>query len=193
MGSLIVVGLGNPGAGYEHTRHNIGFLVVDELLSRWKKRLRPGKGEYLLARADYAGEEVLLIKPLTYMNNSGIAVRDILDREGLGPQHLLVVCDDFALPLGLLRIRSRGSDGGHNGLASIIMELQTDDFPRLRCGIQLEVMPPKDAMADFVLSVFGDAEREAVRAMITRAADAVQELAVSGIGRTMNIYNTNTQ
>ena len=188
-----MVGLGNPGARYEHTRHNIGFLVIDELLSRWKKRLRPGKGEYLLARADYAGEEVLLIKPLTFMNNSGIAVRDILDREGLGPQHLLVVCDDFALPPGVLRLRSRGSDGGHNGLASIIMELQNDDFPRLRCGIQLEGMPPKDAMADFVLTAFGDTERETVRTMITRAADAVQELVVSGIGRAMNIYNTNTQ
>ncbi len=188
-----MVGLGNPGAGYEFTRHNIGFLVIDLLLSRWNKRLRPGKGEYLLARGGYAGEDVLLVKPLTYMNRSGSAVRDVLEREGLPPEKLLVVCDDFALPLGTLRLRSRGSDGGHNGLASIIVELQTEEFPRLRCGIQQEAMPPKEAMADFVLSTFERAEEETVRTMIDRAADAVQEMVVSGLGRTMNLYNTNTQ
>lgn len=193
MVSHIVVGLGNPGAGYEHTRHNVGFFVIDELVGRWKTRLRTGEGDYLRGLAHFQGHDVVIAKPLTYMNNSGIAVRDLIEQNALSPDRLLVICDDFALPLGTLRVRSQGSDGGHNGLASVIMELGTDVFARLRCGIQHDEMPPKEMMADFVLSPFGETEWDAVRTMTLRAADAVQEFVVSGIDRTMNIYNTNLQ
>lgn len=184
-----MVGLGNPGTEYESTRHNVGFRVVDELARRLGKRMRSGAGSYLRATAFAADATVVLVKPLTYMNNSGVAVRDLLKEFPTPQKRLLVVCDDFALPLGTLRVRTGGSDGGHNGLASVIALLESKEFPRLRCGIRKEVMPPGDQMAEFVLSPFEPEEKDAVTTMIDRAADAVTEFARSGITRTMNLFN----
>ncbi len=181
----IIVGLGNPGSEYAWTRHNVGFQVVDEISSRLRIHLAAGQGEYLVAGVD----SLILVKPLTYMNNSGIAVVDLLNRYQVTVEELLVVVDDFALPLGTLRIRSRGTDGGHNGLRSIIYHLNSDNFPRLRCGIAKEPMPPKQDMADFVLSVFDKDEQDATRDMVKRAADACMAFSGEEIARLMNKYN----
>lgn len=190
MASLLVVGLGNPGSEYDQTRHNVGFLVVDALCKRLQWQLRRGKGNHVEAAGHVKGKKLLLIKPMTYMNNSGQTVRDLVEEVGAHLSKVLVVYDDLALPLGTLRVRSKGSDGGHNGVYSIIYHLNSNEFPRIRCGIRKEVMPTKHEMAGFVLSPFDREERLVVADMIARAADAVLEFVTSGIARTMNKYNT---
>lgn len=186
METMGIVGLGNPGSEYRDTRHNVGFRVLDELCKRQRTALRAGKGEYQFARTAADGTEVVLVAPMTFMNNSGFAVADIMERFGVALHRLLIVADDFALPLGRLRFRMRGSDGGHNGLASIIYALNSDDFARLRCGIGKPVMPPKAAMAQFVLSPFDADEHAAVEGMVLRAADAAWEFARTGSARPVN-------
>src|SRR5512140_670305 len=186
MDAVAIVGLGNPGTQYQETRHNLGFLVVEELCRRLRTPLRPGKGEYLIARTDIEGTDVHIAAPMTFMNNSGAAVADILQRYQVTPRELLVVVDDFALPLGMLRFRLKGSDGGHNGLASIIYTLSTEEFPRLRCGIGTAAMPQKSDMSPFVLSRFEAEEVPAVRDMVLRAADACIEFARTGHARPVN-------
>lgn len=189
MEPIAVVGLGNPGTEYGQMRHNVGFQVLDTLSGRWKKGFKPGKGEYYFVRAAIGDREVILVKPLTFMNNSGEAVAEVIDRFSLPFSSLLVVADDFALPLGVLRLRPSGSDGGHNGLSSIIYQLQSDQFPRLRCGIGRAEMPPPSAMADFVLSAFEPEEQASVRSMVGRAADAVTHFVSAGIESAMNVFN----
>jgi peptidyl-tRNA hydrolase, PTH1 family len=187
---IIVVGLGNPGTEYDWTRHNVGFKVIDELARRFKTSIRPGRGDYLFAACRICGKEVVLVKPLTYMNNSGIAVSELLEKYSAGLHELILVADDFVLPLGTIRVRKKGSDGGHNGLSSVIYQLNTTEFARIRCGIRREIMPPKERMAEFVLSPFEREERETADAMIAKAADAVVEFTTTGISRTMNKFNT---
>ena len=189
MDPIIVVGLGNPGTEYECTRHNVGFRVVEELARRLRISMRAGRGEYLVASRTFAGKEVVLSKPLTYMNNSGFAVSELLEKYNARLDDMIVVADDFALPLGTIRVRAKGTDGGHNGLSSIIYQLNSQEFGRIRCGIRQETMPTKERMAEFVLSPFEPHERGRVEVMITRAADAVLEFARSGIGQTMNRFN----
>ncbi|MFQ5797171.1 MAG: aminoacyl-tRNA hydrolase [Bacteroidota bacterium] len=185
-----IVGLGNPGSEYENTRHNVGFGVLDELVRSLEATWRGGKGDYLLAQTRYQGERIGLVKPLTYMNNSGLAVANIVERYEAALQDVLVVCDDINLPLGQLRLRPMGSDGGHNGLYSIIYQLRTEAFPRLRCGIASEEMPrEKEKMATYVLSVFEPDERPVVKRMIPRAAEASLCYAVEGADRAMTRYN----
>jgi len=120
LGRKMIVGLGNVGREYEATRHNVGFMVVDLLASNAKKVFQPAKGEYFLTEFRHAGEDVMLLKPTTFMNNSGVAVKDAVEKFGIGLGDLLVVYDDFNIPLGQLRLRKGGSDGGHNGVYSII-------------------------------------------------------------------------
>jgi PTH1 family peptidyl-tRNA hydrolase len=187
---LVVAGLGNPGAVYACTRHNVGFCVVDALARRRGWRWEAGRGEFFFCQGSFGGREVVLLKPTTYMNNSGVAIRDALTATGGGPSDLMVVLDDVALPLGVLRIRMRGSDGGHNGLASVIYQMLTDEFPRIRCGIRHEPMPAGEDLAEFVLAPFTQEEHEKAEAMVQRAADAVEECLRSGIPRAMNLYNT---
>ncbi len=187
---ILVVGLGNPGFEYEDTRHNIGFMVVEEVSARHRWMWQREDDAYLIARSLTDQPIVLLVKPLTFMNNSGAAVARVMQRYSVPLTHLLVVLDDFWLDLGTLRVRAKGSDGGHNGLRSIIEHLGTEEFARIRCGIRKEPMPPKDEMAAFVLSPFDQGEKQQVEEMIDTAADAVEEFARSGIERTMNIFNT---
>ncbi len=176
MEPLAVIGLGNPGARYRGTRHNLGFMVLAEVARRRAVVFRPGLGPYELARdVVEADREVLRAAPLTFMNNSGEAAADLAGRYQVRPEGMLVVADDFWLPLGRLRFRRHGSDGGHHGLASIIGALGTAEVPRLRLGIGRDVMPPKDQLADFVLSEFAADEQPVVAEMIGRAADAVEE------------------
>lgn len=187
---FFIIGLGNPGSEYEGTRHNIGFAVIDALAETLNVNLRGGHGEYAIGWKETENGKVALVKPMTYMNNSGIAVREIIEWYKISPQDILVVTDDFQLPLGSLRIRLKGSDGGHNGLYSIIYHLQSNEFPRLRCGIASETMPKnKKEMPDFVLSPFQKQEYAIVREMISSAQSAVNVAAANGIETAMNRFN----
>jgi PTH1 family peptidyl-tRNA hydrolase len=186
--SSLVVGLGNPGERYKNTRHNLGFEVVDSLAKRMKRSFKPGKGEYLFCEILEEGEgKVLLMKPLTYMNSSGQAVADALDHFKLSRENLLVLCDDANLPLGKIRIRDKGSDGGHKGLKSIIYHLNSISFARLRMGIG---EPPEDMeLEDFVLREFDSEEREAVEKMIERACAAVEYALTWGLEYAASRFN----
>jgi peptidyl-tRNA hydrolase, PTH1 family len=186
---LLVAGLGNHGRAYRNTRHNVGFTVLDELCKRWSCSLREGRGDYYRAEASHGETTVVLIAPTTFMNNSGIAVREVAEEYTLPPGRVLVVADDFALPLGMLRLRRSGSDGGHNGLASIIYHLNSAEFPRLRCGIGSVRPFEGEDPAAFVLSPFAPEESQSVAAMVERAAEAVESFVHSGIDRTMTQYN----
>jgi PTH1 family peptidyl-tRNA hydrolase len=192
---IVLVGLGNPGEAYEGTRHNIGFAVIDELARRFNIALKAGAGEYVMGQYRTTGHEVILSKPLTYMNNSGAAVAELLERARVTPAELMVIADDLAIPLGTVRVRAKGGDGGHNGLFSIIYQLQSNGFPRCRCGIGREAMPPREKISEFVLSPFDEEEEDAAKEMISRAGDAAMDFATNpegahGIGRTMNRFNT---
>jgi PTH1 family peptidyl-tRNA hydrolase len=182
---LVVFGLGNPGDRYQGTRHNVGKEVAGSIAGRLGLKLVPGRGDFY--RAHDPERDVHLIIPTTYVNESGRAARQAIYSLGAHPEDLLAVCDDFNLPLGSLRIRKRGSDGGHNGLASIIYHLDTRDFPRLRMGVG--PLPEGTDWADFVLSGFAGAETEEVLKMKEEAAGAVLDIAGSGLDAAMNTYN----
>ncbi len=189
----VIIGLGNPGSEYDGTRHNIGFSVVNALSAIHKIKFREGRGDFLYASGWQQGEQFLLVKPMTYMNNSGIAVKEIVEQHGVSIKDLLVVVDDFQLPLGSLRIRLTGSDGGHNGLASIIYLLESDTFPRLRCGIRSDAMPKdKNKLRNFVLAQFDTSETEQVKKMIQNASDAVLTVMRQGLRQAMNEFNNIT-
>lgn len=186
-----IIGLGNPGSRYEGTRHNIGFEVVDRIAHELRLNFKAGKGEHLIAQGSFGDIQRALIKPLTYMNESGTAVSDVREMFDIRLEELLIVCDDFQLPLGQLRLRPNGSDGGHNGLYSVIYQLQSDQFPRLRCGIASATMPQdKSLMADFVLETFTKEELPAVKDMIERATEASLSVIRDGLTKAMNVYNT---
>ncbi|MFO7676121.1 MAG: aminoacyl-tRNA hydrolase [bacterium] len=180
---MTLFGLGNPGGRYAATRHNAGFMVLDELARRLRARFRAADGRDAV-RADWRGRDLVLVKPTRFMNESGLPVADQLRRR---PDDFLVVCDDFALPLGRLRLRPQGSDGGHNGLASIIARLGTDRFPRLRVGIGTP--PAGQDWASYVLEPFAPGEVEQVAGIIGRAADACLAVVEHGIERAMNRFN----
>ncbi|MDW8104107.1 MAG: aminoacyl-tRNA hydrolase [Armatimonadota bacterium] len=182
----IVLGLGNPGAEYAHTRHNVGFEVVDILASRHRIRLSLQRDHARGGLGWVSGVPVLLAKPMTYMNRSGEAARALLQRYRLEPSRLLVIVDDVALPLGKLRLRPSGSDGGHNGLASLIQCVGTQEFPRVRIGIG---SPPPGQMVEYVLSRFSPQEQPIVEQMLQRAADAVEMVLAEGIQAAMNRFN----
>lgn len=173
----LVAGLGNPGAEYAATRHNFGFMVLDRLAREagavWKQA---GFANALLVRLENG---VWLLKPLDYMNRSGVAIRAALDWFKLGPEHLLVVVDDVSLPLGQLRVRSKGSDGGHNGLGSIESSLGTQNFARLRGGVGA-AEPGRD-LADHVLCRFRKEEEENLENMILRALEALRLCETQGV------------
>jgi PTH1 family peptidyl-tRNA hydrolase len=182
----VVVGLGNPGKQYESTRHNVGWMVLDRIADRGgiggRVKSRDAAA-VVIGRVD--GLDLVLAKPTTYMNLSGVAVRKLLARERAPKSDMLVIVDDFALPLGRLRMRGEGSAGGHNGLKSVIAELGTQDFARLRVGIGA----PGRNVIDHVLSRFGPDEQAAVDEVLDAAADAVLAWARDGVDRTANRWN----
>lgn len=181
------MGLGNPGERYRRTRHNVGFLVVDELASRAGATRGREEADAWVAPARIAGEDVLLAKPLTFMNRSGSSVERLLGPYEAQPSDVLVVVDDVALELGHLRVRERGSHGGHNGLRSLIESLGTEEYPRIRVGIR-KGEPPAD-LAGFVLSDFQQEDVLVVQETIGWAADAVECVIAEGVPAAMNRFN----
>jgi PTH1 family peptidyl-tRNA hydrolase len=184
----VVVGLGNPGKQYEETRHNVGWMVLDRIAERagWTGHAK-ARDAAASVYGRYHGLDLMLVKPTTYMNLSGVAVRKVIARQRAPLEDLLVVVDDFDLPLGRLRLRERGSAGTHNGLRSIIGELGSQDFPRLRVGIG----EPRQhgAAKDHVLSRFSASERRTLDLAVDAAADAVEDWARLGVSRAANKWN----
>jgi peptidyl-tRNA hydrolase, PTH1 family len=186
----LIVGLGNPGNVYTRTRHNVGFLVADELAASMNTQFRAGKGEYWSAQCSLNNIDITVMKPVTYMNHSGIAVANYIERQHIALENILIVCDDFQLPIGTIRLRKDGSDSGHHGLSSILYHLQTDQFARLRCGIASASMPlEKSKMNDFVLDSFPESEFRIVENMVGRARDACASFILEGIDQAMNKFN----
>ena len=186
----IIVGLGNPGQTFRDTRHNAGFMVIQQLADRHQAVLRtrivnPADGRAVAVAGEYAdgGDAVRLVMPLTMMNESGEALRAL----GAAPETLLIVCDDVNLPLGMLRMRPGGSDGGHHGLASCLQALGTEQLQRLRIGVGTEPLP-RD-LVEFVLTPFRSAERPVIKPAISQAADACEVWAKEGVECAMNRYN----
>ena len=182
----LVAGLGNPGSEYAATRHNIGFMVVDQLAaqfgSTWEKSVPQAREDALSAKCG----AVLLIKPMSFMNRSGYPLFAVAQFYKIEPQQILIVLDDLALPLGHLRLRARGGSGGHNGLESIIVQFGTEEIPRLRVGIG---HAPREGYVDYVLSRFFDEEKPLVRSTIGRAVDAVKCAIDNGLVSAMNTFN----
>jgi peptidyl-tRNA hydrolase, PTH1 family len=182
----LIVGLGNPGREYEHTRHNVGFQVADELAHRYRVTLKNhAKWKARAAKIADIGDGVLVAEPTTFMNLSGWAVREIADFHKLAPADVLVVVDDADLPLGRLRLRTGGSAGGHNGLKSIIQELGTLEFPRLRVGVGRQA----GELKNHVLGRFSAEEKAQIDAAVKRAADAAELFAKENILAAMNRFN----
>jgi len=184
----LVVFLGNPGPKYDCTRHNAGFMAGDALAKKLGVSINKLRFKALTAAAEINGEKVLLMKPQTFMNLSGEAVGEAARFYKVPPEHVLVVSDEISLPLGKLRVRPKGSAGGHNGLKSIIAHLGSDAFPRIRLGVGAPPHPDYD-MADWVLSVFRNQDLEDMRAAADRAGEAVISYITDGPERAMNRFN----
>ncbi len=182
------MGLGNPGQRYRKTRHNLGFRVVDHLAAERGRGFEPGRGSYLLCELEEGkGGGVFLVKPITYMNASGQAVVEALDHLGVGMESLMVLCDDVNLPLGRIRIREKGTEGGHKGLESIVCHLGSILFPRLRMGVG---QPPEGmGLEEFVLAEFAREEAEEVETMIQTACRAVESVWACGVQESMSRFN----
>lgn len=183
----LIAGLGNPGAEYAHTRHNIGFMVLDFLAHEagltWEKSSKSDAATAKLGDA-------LLMKPSSYMNRSGYPIHSVAQFYKVPPEQVLIVLDDFSLPLGRLRIRQSGGPGGHNGLESVIVQFGTEDIPRLRIGIG---PAPSEGSSDYVLSNFFEEEKPLVRSAIERAAEAVKCAIDKGVVSAMNTFNKNEE
>jgi PTH1 family peptidyl-tRNA hydrolase len=186
---MLVVGLGNPGAQYEWTRHNLGFMLVDLIAREGGRDVKRAECRALVGRAEIEGRTIELIKPQTYMNLSGESVACLMrKRESLKPAHdLLVISDDIALPFGTIRLRARGSSGGQKGLKNIIAALKTDEFMRLRIGIKPE--HPVNDTASFVLERFPQGQRGEVEKVLERSAEALRAVLRDGIEKAMAQYN----
>ena len=186
--SWLIVFLGNPGPRYEMTRHNAGFMAADAMAKEKNVNINKARFKALTATCDIGGESVLLMKPQTFMNLSGDAVAQAVRFYKIPPEHVIVVSDEVSLPIGKLRIRTKGSAGGHNGLKDIIAKLGTDAFPRIRIGVGTPPHPDYD-MADWVLSSFKNQDAEDMLAAAARAAQAAQCYITQGAERAMNRFN----
>ncbi len=185
--SWLVVFLGNPGPKYAGTRHNAGFITADAAEKRYGVSINRSRFKALTASCELGGEKVLFMKPQTYMNLSGDAVQQAVSFYKIPAEHVLVVSDEMSLPVGKIRIRPKGSAGGHNGLKSIISVLGTENFPRIRLGVGAP--PPEYDVKDWVLSTFRNQDAEDFYAAAERAAQAVEAYITLGPEKAMNLYN----
>lgn len=186
--SWLIVFLGNPGPRYEFTRHNAGFMAAEAMAREKNLSINKLRFKSLTASCTIGGQAVLLMKPQTFMNLSGEAVRQAAAFYKVAPEHVLVISDELSLPIGKLRIRTKGSAGGHNGLKDIIAKLGTQDFPRIRIGVGAPPHPDYD-MADWVLSTFKNQDAEDMKAAALRAAQAAECYITQGPDRAMNLFN----
>ncbi|HSU25322.1 MAG TPA: aminoacyl-tRNA hydrolase [Pyrinomonadaceae bacterium] len=183
----LIVGLGNPGSAYERTRHNLGFMLIDTLAYEAQTQVKRDECRSLIGRAEIQAERAELAKPQTFMNLSGEAVSCLLKKPGRSVEKLIVISDDLALPFGKIRLRPRGSHGGHNGLRSIIDCLKTSDFIRLRIGILPE--HPISNTKNFVLENFSKSETPDVENILKTSADAIHSVVKDGVDKAMAAYN----
>ncbi len=184
----LIVGLGNPGKDYERTRHNCGFRAVDFLAEKLGCKIDKGKFQGLYGQAMYDGRKLMLLKPQTYMNLSGRSVLQLSAYFSIPPQRIIVLFDDISLPPGRLRIRADGSAGGHNGIKSIIAELGSQEFPRVKIGVGAKAHPEQD-LADHVLSTFSAQEEKALAVSLQNAVDAVLAIIDHGVPEAANRFN----
>lgn len=185
---FLIVGLGNPGKNYEFTRHNAGFLTLDHIASELDTEITTLKNNALVSDVVINDHRCLLVKPQTFMNNSGTAVRDIAKFYKIPPEKIIVIFDDISLPCGKLRIRRKGTDGGHNGIKSIIYHLNSDQFPRIKIGVGAKPNPEYD-LADWVLSKFGKDETEQLKSAISKATEVLPFILDGDIDKAMNKAN----
>ncbi len=184
----LIVGLGNPGPEYQRTRHNAGFRALDLLGEKLHCRIDKGKFQGIYGQVDYEGKKLFLLKPLTYMNLSGRSVLQLSAYYNIPPQRIIIIYDDISLEPGRLRVRSDGSAGGHNGIKSIIAELGSQDFPRVKIGVGAKPHPEME-LYDWVLSVFTAEEEKPLASALVRAADAALSIIDHGVPDTANRYN----
>lgn len=187
QGPFLIAGLGNPGRKFEHNRHNVGFMLLNRLSSKLGEAFGQVESKALVAKAIYLGERVILIKPQTFMNNSGSAVNSLVHFYKVSLENMLVAYDDVDLPLGTLRLRPLGGSAGHKGMQSIIEYLRTDEFPRLRIGTSRP--PGKMEAADYVLQDFPTDETDLLTETLDRGVEAVLTYIKDGLERAMNLYN----
>ncbi|HOW35607.1 MAG TPA: aminoacyl-tRNA hydrolase [Candidatus Omnitrophota bacterium] len=184
----LIVGLGNPGKDYQHTRHNLGFLVAEHLAKRYKlKWTRSLTVRGLVAHGVIEQNKIYLLLPSTYMNHSGIAVRQMAGRKKIALENILVICDDLNLEFGQMRLKPKGSDGGHHGLHSIVEHIKSNEFTRLRLGIGQPA--DREEVVNFVLSPFSQAEKKNLVDFVARAADCVVAWILTGTEKTMGQFN----
>ena len=183
----LIVGLGNPTKEYDKTRHNVGFSVIDVLADRYRIDISEKKHKALCGRGVIEGQKVLLLKPQTFMNLSGESIRAAADYYKIEPEEMIVIYDDICLDPGQLRIRLKGSAGGHNGIKNIIANLGTQDFPRIKVGVGAK--PPRMDLADYVLSRFGAGEQKLMEEAFGEAAEAAVMMMTDGAERAMNHFN----
>ena len=183
----LIAGLGNPTKEYDKTRHNVGFSVIDVLADRYRIDISEKKHKALCGRGVIEGQKVLLLKPQTFMNLSGESIRAAADYYKIEPEEMIVIYDDISLDPGQLRIRLKGSAGGHNGIKNIIANLGTQDFPRLKVGVGAK--PPRMDLADYVLSRFGAGEQKLMEEAFGEAAEAAVMMMTDGAERAMNHFN----
>ncbi len=187
MKKFLIVGLGNPGPEYKYTRHNIGFLVADNLADKIKTDFKTGRYADV-ATGNYRGKKLIIIKPNTYMNLSGKAVRYWMEKENIKKENILVITDDVNLDFGILRLRSKGSDGGHNGLKSIQELTGGNNYPRLRFGIGKDY--PQGGQSAYVLGKWTEEQMKALPGLIDKAGEAIISFIQEGLSRAMNKFNT---
>ena len=184
---FIIAGLGNPDEKYQGTRHNVGFDVVDRLAEKYQIAVDTKKHRALIGKGVIEGQKVLLVKPQTYMNLSGESIRDIADFYKIPAENIIIIYDDISLDVGQLRIRKKGSAGGHNGIKNIIAHLGTQEFPRIKVGVGDK--PPRMDLADYVLSRFSKEDREKMEQAFKDAAEAVEVMIAEGPDAAMNQFN----
>lgn len=185
----LIVGLGNPGPRYAHTRHNVGFMIVDEAAKQHGMKFSGKQGNSEIARGEIAGQKVILAKPQTFMNNSGQAVRALSSYYKVPNDRILIIYDEIALPVGTIRIREKGSSAGHNGVKSVISYMGGENIARIRVGVD-RPSDPRHSQIDWVLGRFVKEEQPLVEETIKRTVDAIEGILTIGMERAMNTYNT---
>ena len=183
----VILGIGNPGSKYSGTRHNIGFDIIDHLAEKWKLEFSTSKKDYYFTGGNINASRFMLVKPSTYVNLSGIAAEQVIGEYEIGLEDLLIVCDDINLGLGKIRLRTSGGDGGHNGIVSLIYNLESDQFPRLRFGIGSDF--ENGLMSDYVLEKFSKDETELIEPQLKFTSEIIENFIIGGIKQMLEYYS----